>query len=100
MPTGILRWEDPARVETRTTDEYAQVAAALRANPHKWAVIAENPDTVEGRRNANRLFNGVKKGYRGFRHDPTGTFQVTTRTVARDDGTKAVLVYVQYVPHS
>ncbi|MEV0379748.1 hypothetical protein [Nonomuraea sp. NPDC050643] len=98
MPAGILRWEEPAPIKTRTNKEYEPVAAELQKNPHKWAVIAETPDTPEGRRDANRLFNAVKNGYRGFRNDDSGTFQATTRTVTQDGGTKVVLVHVQYVP--
>lgn len=98
MPAGIIRWEEPAPIKTRTNKEYEPVAAELQKNPHKWAVIAETPDTPEGRRDANRLFNAVKNGYRGFRNDDNGTFQATTRTVTMDGGTKVVLVHVQYVP--
>ncbi|MFI6497125.1 hypothetical protein [Nonomuraea typhae] len=98
MPTGILRWEDPAPVRTRGDKEYEQVAAELQANPRKWAVIAEAPDTREGRRDTNRLFNAIKNGYRGFNADDGGTFQATTRTVTKEDGAKVVLVHAQYVP--
>jgi hypothetical protein len=100
MPNGILRWEDPAPVRTRTNKEYEPVAAELQARPNEWAVIAENPDTPEGRRDANRLFNAVKNGYRGWNNDDDGTFEATTRTVTKNGGAKVILVHVQYVPTS
>ncbi|MFB4284905.1 hypothetical protein ACBJ59_57225 [Nonomuraea sp. MTCD27] len=98
MPEGIIRWEDPAPVKTSTNKEYEPVAAELQDNPLKWAVIAETPDTPDGRRDANRLYNAVKNGYKGFRNDECGTFQATTRTVTKDGGTKVVLVHAQYIP--
>jgi hypothetical protein len=96
MPTGILRWEDPAP-RTPVSTDYEPIAAELRANPGASAVIAEHPDTPDGRRDANRLFNAVKNGYKGFRVSSGGTFRAATRTVTKGDGTKVVLVYAKYV---
>lgn len=99
MPSGILRWEDPAPRAT-SSDDYAPIAAELRNNPGKWAVLAEKPDTAEGRREVNRLYNRVKNGYTGFGRVDGGTYRATTRTVTKDDGTKVVLVHAQYVNSS
>ncbi|MEU7911377.1 hypothetical protein [Microbispora bryophytorum] len=96
MPNGILRWEDPAPRRT-PTDEYDPIAAELRANPGRWAVIAENPDTREGRRGTSRVFNAVKNGYRGFRPVKGGTYTATTRTVTKDDGTRVVQVHARFI---
>ncbi|GAA5046253.1 hypothetical protein HNP84_010274 [Thermocatellispora tengchongensis] len=96
MPTGILRWEDPAP-RTPANDDYAPIATELRNNPGKWAVVAENPDTPEGRRASNRLFNAVKNGYRGFRRIEDGAYRATTRTVDNGDGTKIIRVHAQFV---
>ncbi|MEV4472861.1 hypothetical protein [Nonomuraea sp. NPDC049504] len=93
MP-GILRWEDPAP-RTPSSDDYEPIATALRSKPGVWAVIAENPDTPEGKRVSARMFNTVKHGYKGFRRVEGGTYQVTTRTVAKGDG-KVILVHAKF----
>jgi hypothetical protein len=98
MPTGILRWEDPAPKKT-ASNEFEPIATQLRNNPGKWGVVVENPDTSEGRREASRVFSAIKHGYLGFRRSDDGTFQAATRTVANeDDGTKVILVHAQFVP--
>lgn len=98
MPVGILRWEDSApRSSAKSEDEYDPVAAELRNHPGRWAVIAENPDTLEGRRASARLYSAVKNGYKGFRHVEDGTFRATTRTVNNGDGTKVIRVHAQFV---
>jgi hypothetical protein len=96
MSSGILRWEDPAP-RTTSIDNYEPIAAELRNNPGKWAVLAEMPDTADGRREVSRLYNRVKYGYSGFCRVDDGTYRATTRTVAKDDGTKVVVVHAQYV---
>ncbi|MFD8529462.1 hypothetical protein ACFV0L_18780 [Streptosporangium canum] len=95
MPIGILRWEDPAP-RTPIGDQFAPIAAELRDHPGRWAVIAENPNTQEGRRDSNRLFNAVKLGYRGFQCED-GAYKATTRTVTASDGTKVIRVHAQFI---
>ncbi len=97
MPAGILRWEDPAP-RTRATDEYDPIAAELRNNPGRWALIAENPDTLEGKRAAARMFSAVKNGYRAFRRVESGTYTATTRTVETGDGSKVIRVHARFDP--
>ncbi|MGI5281713.1 hypothetical protein ACQEVF_59230 [Nonomuraea polychroma] len=96
MPS-ILRWEDPAP-RTPASDEYAPLAAELMKNPGKWAVIAEHPDTQDGRRAASRLFNAAKHGYLGFPRIGGGTFKATTRTVNNGDGTRVITVHAMFDP--
>ncbi|MEV1170149.1 hypothetical protein [Nonomuraea sp. NPDC049784] len=95
MP-GILRWEDPAP-RSPASDDYEPIAAGLQNKPGVWAVIAENPDTPEGKRASARMFNAVKHGYKGFRRVEDGTYRATTRTVTNGDGTKVILVHAMFV---
>ncbi|WP_433355510.1 hypothetical protein ACQP25_16930 [Microtetraspora malaysiensis] len=99
MPEGILRWEDPAP-RTRTKNENDRIADELRSNPGKWAVIAENPNTAEGRRVSARLYNAVKQGYRGFRRVDGGTYEGTTRSGTDDDNSRVIRVHARFVPNS
>ncbi|MEU7891745.1 hypothetical protein AB0B45_02645 [Nonomuraea sp. NPDC049152] len=96
MPAGILRWEDPAP-RTPASDDYEPIAAELRDNPGQWAVIAEAPDTREGKREAARLFNAVKHGYRGFSRTEGGIYKATTRTGSTDNGDKVIRVHAQFI---
>ncbi|MFG3438381.1 hypothetical protein ACGF0J_14150 [Nonomuraea sp. NPDC047897] len=96
MPTGILRWEDPAPTKP-ARDDYAPIAAELRNKPGEWAVVAEHPADPDGRRASARLFSAVKNGYLGFRRVEDGTYKAATRTVAADDGTKVITVHAMFV---
>ncbi|MER6171306.1 hypothetical protein [Streptosporangium sp. NPDC001681] len=95
----IIRWEEPAPLRTASRD-LAHLADAIRANPGKSAVIAEHPNTKEGRRIVATLIGVVKYKRRGF-SDPEGTFHVTTRTERVDDGNdgKVIRVFVRFNAH-
>jgi hypothetical protein len=87
---AVIRWESPppdARggpIRTPKRD-YAPVAAALRARPGEWAVIAELPH-AGGSSLAHRINHGVSKWR------PRFSFQATARY--RGGGT---VVYARYV---
>ncbi|MFI6889150.1 hypothetical protein [Streptosporangium canum] len=94
----IIRWEEPKPLRMAAKD-LAHIADELRANPGKSAVIAEHPNTPEGRRLTANLISAVKFRRRGFMHSD-GTFHVTTRTTRteRADGSKVIRVFVCFNP--
>lgn len=92
----ILRWEEPAPLRAPELD-LTPIADTLRANPGKSAVIAENPNTKEGRRLTTNLVSAIKYRRRGFLH-PEGTFDTHTRTIAAADGSKVIHVYAVFKP--
>ncbi|WP_440063868.1 hypothetical protein [Streptosporangium sp. OZ121] len=96
----ILRWEEPVPLRSASQD-LAHLADAIRAQPGKSAVIAEHPNTKEGKRIVATLTNAVKYKRRGFWH-ADGDFHVTTRTERIDgvgadaEGGKVIRVFVRF----
>jgi len=86
-PTTAIRWADPPESATRTTsapDKYADLAAEMRKNVNRWAVV----DTVETGSQAYRLTSGIKKGKLGFGPG----FEARSHK----DGDKVVNVYARF----
>ncbi len=67
---------------------HEEIAAALRANPGEWGVIAEPSVRSQASSLAHRVSHGVLTVYR-----PAGTFEAKARTVG--DGTHRV--YARYI---
>jgi hypothetical protein len=90
--TGVLRWEDPPPSRTGRPGPksrpslYEFVAAQLRANPQRWAVVFEGGD-----KSATSLANQFRRGRTGA-FLPIGAFEIASRM---NDGTGRI--YARYV---
>lgn len=83
---SVIRWEDPGPRTRAPAGDYWKIAAELRANPGRWAVVREGTRmTVIG--HGTSIQTGKIEAFR-----PAGSFEATCRS---RDG--KVVVYARYV---
>ena len=82
---SALVWQDPPRAMGSHSVRHDEIAAALRANPGRWALVLERVAIS----NAGNISAGKIKAYA-----PAGSFQGTVRK--RPDGDRYD-VYARYV---
>lgn len=88
-PAGLVWEEPPARIQRSPYDE---IAAALRTNPGRWAVIHTLPLT--DKKAAWRRASAINQGKpAGLRPTLAGQFEAVARTTDTD-----VRVYARYIP--
>jgi hypothetical protein len=91
MADGVLRWEDPpaehGNAKPKKPSKYQPVADALRANPNRWGVVAENRPTGS----ASSLSHHIRYGLNPW--TPAGAFE--TKTVGPAGG--RATVYARYI---
>ncbi|GII42850.1 hypothetical protein [Planotetraspora phitsanulokensis] len=97
MPLGIISWEAPSP-RRKQGDDLAALAAQLRENPGRWALILEHPaDSKAGKQEVSRLFNAIKHGWKGFTRTNTGgSYDAARRTVQAEDGTAKLRLHAVY----
>lgn len=89
----VLRWEDPppskraARFPRQRADRWSVLAAELRAEPGRWAVVNESGHQGAGSGMASTIGLGLTVEF-----TPAGTFEAVSRKV---DG--ITTVYARYV---
>jgi hypothetical protein len=88
----IVRWEVPPPAKSRGSSEpssgYAGIAAELRANPGRWAVVKEQASRYSG------LATHIRMGQM-ICFTPSGDFEATTRRLG-----ERTVVYARYVGDS
>lgn len=83
-----IQWEQPRFAgRTRSNRDYAELAKQLRANPGRWAVVAERGDQTT----ATRIRQGVLKDFR-----PAGAFEAVTNSIEGEPAHRRK-VYARYV---
>jgi hypothetical protein len=92
-PATVLRWEEPPPPKRRTGpresgghSRFASLAAELRANPGRWAVIYDGP-----KQHASGMATHIRMGH-VICFSPCGDFDA----VSRQHGDRG-LVYARYV---
>ena len=78
--TSALRWEDPpAHRRTgprKPGQDWIPIAAALRANPGRWAIVNVESNRSDAAQTANRISSGRIQSFY-----PVGRFEAVARTV-------------------
>lgn len=91
---GVIRWENPPPSRTGSPGPkprpsmYVAVAAELRANPQRWALVFEG-----GSKSATSLANQFRRGRTGA-FLPVGAFEIASRM---GDGIAGGRIYARYV---
>lgn len=103
MPTAALRplrWENPpptrggrpAGSRDSRADRHVELAAELRANPRRWAVVAEyGPPNGTLHDSAKNLVRAIQTG-QPTSWAPAGAFEATTRRQGH-----ITAVYARYI---
>ena len=82
-----LKWEEPP-VKGRNRNDWDAIAASLKANPHKWAVVAENVSASTG----THIRHGRLTAFA-----PEGAFEARVSGAKADNGGRAEKIYARYV---
>jgi hypothetical protein len=82
-----LTWEEPP-VKGRNRNDWNTIAASLKANPNKWAVVAENVSASTG----THIRHGRLTAFA-----PEGTFEARVSGAKADNGGRAEKIYARYV---
>lgn len=82
-----LKWEEPP-VKGRNRNDWETIAASLKANPHKWAVVAENVSASTG----THIRHGRLTAFA-----PEGTFEARVSGAKAENGGRAEKIYARYV---
>lgn len=82
-----LTWEEPP-VKGRNRNDWDSIAASLKANPNKWAVVAENVSASTG----THIRHGRLTAFA-----PEGTFEARVSGAKADNGGRAEKIYARYV---
>lgn len=82
-----LTWEEPP-VKGRNRNDWESIAASLKANPNKWAVVAENVSASTG----THIRHGRLTAFA-----PEGTFEARVSGAKADNGGRAEKIYARYV---
>lgn len=82
-----LTWEEPP-VKGRNRNDWDTIAASLKANPNKWAVVAENVSASTG----THIRHGRLTAFA-----PEGTFEARVSGAKADNGGRAEKIYARYV---
>lgn len=84
-----LTWEEPPQqLLGRGRTNWSEIADALRSNPKKWAVVAENVSASTG----THIRYGRLKAFA-----PSGAFEARVSGARADDAGRASKVYARYV---
>ena len=82
-----LTWEEPP-VKGRNRHDWNTIAASLKANPNKWAVVAEDVSASTG----THIRHGRLTAFA-----PEGTFEARVSGAKADNGGRAEKIYARYV---
>lgn len=82
-----LTWEEPP-VKGRNRNDWDTIAASLKANPNKWAVVAENVSASTG----THIRHGRLTAF-----SPKGAFEARVSGAKADNGGRAEKIYARYV---
>lgn len=82
-----LTWEEPP-VKGRNRNDWESIAASLKANPNKWAVVAENVSASTG----THIRHGRLTAFA-----PEGAFEARVSGAKADNGGRAEKIYARYV---
>lgn len=82
-----LTWEEPP-VKGRNRNNWDAIAASLKANPNRWAVVAENVSASTG----THIRHGRLTAFA-----PEGTFEARVSGAKADNGGRADKIYARYV---
>lgn len=84
-----LTWEEPPQqLLGRGRTNWSEIADALRSNPEKWAVVAENVSASTG----THIRYGRLKAFA-----PSGAFEARVSGARADDSGRASKVYARYI---
>lgn len=82
-----LTWEEPP-VKGRNRNNWDAIAASLKANPNRWAVVAENVSASTG----THIRHGRLTAFA-----PEGTFEARVAGAKAENGGRADKIYARYV---
>ena len=82
-----LTWEEPP-VKGRNRNDWDAIAASLKANPNRWAVVAENVSASTG----THIRHGRLTAFA-----PEGAFEARVSGAKADNGGRAEKIYARYV---